>query len=58
MANRLLEFVEIVGDRERVIANSDCGFSTFAGYTMVAGDVVWEKLRTMARGAELASQKL
>jgi 5-methyltetrahydropteroyltriglutamate--homocysteine methyltransferase len=58
VANRLLEFVDIVGDRERVIANSDCGFSTFAGYTMVAGDVVWEKLRTMARGAELASQKL
>jgi 5-methyltetrahydropteroyltriglutamate--homocysteine methyltransferase len=58
VANRLLEFVDIVGDRERVIANTDCGFSTFAGYTMVAGDVVWEKLNTLAQGAELASRKL
>jgi 5-methyltetrahydropteroyltriglutamate--homocysteine methyltransferase len=58
VANRLLEFVDIIGDRERVIANTDCGFSTFAGYTMVAGDVVWAKLRTMAQGAELASRQL
>ncbi len=58
VANRLLEFVDIVGDRERVIANTDCGFSTFAGYTMVAGDVVWEKLRTLTQGAKLASGKL
>jgi 5-methyltetrahydropteroyltriglutamate--homocysteine methyltransferase len=58
VANRLLEFVDIVGDRERVIANTDCGFSTFAGYTMVAGDVVWEKLRTLTQGAKIASGKL
>jgi hypothetical protein len=44
--------------RERVIANTDCGFSTFAGYAMVAGDVVWEKLRTMARDAEFATRTL
>jgi len=58
VANRILEFVDILGDRERVIADADCGFSTFAGYTMVAGDVVWAKLKTLSQGAELATRKL
>ncbi len=46
------------GDRERVIASTDCGFGTFAGSEMVAESVVWAKLRTLARGAELASARL
>ena len=58
VAKRLCEWVDIIGDRERVIANTDCGFSTFAGYTMVAPDVVWAKMRTMADGAEIASRRL
>ena len=58
VANRLLHWVDVIGDKERVIANTDCGFSTFAGYTMVAPDVVWAKMRAMADGAELASQSL
>jgi len=58
VANRLIEWVGVIGDRERVIANTDCGFSTFAGYTMVAHDVVWAKMRAMADGAALASQTL
>jgi 5-methyltetrahydropteroyltriglutamate--homocysteine methyltransferase len=58
VANRIVEFVRLVGDRERVIAGTDCGFSTFAGYTMVAGDVVWEKLKTLSSGAALASRTL
>jgi len=58
VANRILDFVGLVGDRERVIAGTDCGFSTFAGYTMVAGDVVWEKLKTLSAGAALASRIL
>jgi 5-methyltetrahydropteroyltriglutamate--homocysteine methyltransferase len=58
VANRIVEFVGLVGDRERVIAGTDCGFSTFAGYTMVAGDVVWEKLKTLSAGAALASRVL
>lgn len=58
VANRLLDFVDMLGDRERVIGNTDCGFSTFAGYTMIAPDVVWEKLRTLAAGAALASKNL
>ena len=58
VAKRILEFVDVIGDRERVIASTDCGFSTFAGYVMVAEDVAWAKLGALAAGAELASKKL
>ncbi len=58
VANRLCHWVDVIGDRERVIANTDCGFSTFAGYTMVAPDVVWAKMQTMAAGAALATERL
>jgi 5-methyltetrahydropteroyltriglutamate--homocysteine methyltransferase len=58
VANRIVEFVQLIGDRERVIANTDCGFSTFAGYTMVADDVVWAKLKTLSEGAAIASRAL
>ena len=55
---RILEFVDIIGDRERVIASTDCGFSTFAGYVMVAEDVAYAKLAALAEGAARASGKL
>jgi len=58
VANRICQWVDVIGDRERVIANSDCGFSTFAGYTMVADDVVWAKMQMMSEGAALASKRL
>ena len=58
VANRLCHWVDVIGDRERVIANTDCGFSTFAGYTMVAPDVVWAKMRAMADGAAIATERL
>lgn len=58
VAKRILEFVEVLGDRERVVASTDCGFSTFAGYVMVAEDVAWAKLKALADGAALATEKL
>ena len=58
VANRLCHWADVIGDRERVIANTDCGFSTFAGYTMVAPDVVWAKMRSMADGAAIATERL
>ena len=58
VANRILEAVDAVGDRERVIAGADCGFGTFAGWEMVAASVVWAKFAALAEGAKLASQKL
>ena len=57
IAQRLLRYAEIVG-REQVIAGTDCGFSTFAGWHNVPPSVCWGKLRALADGAELASREL
>jgi 5-methyltetrahydropteroyltriglutamate--homocysteine methyltransferase len=57
VAERLLRFADIVG-RERVMAGSDCGFSTFAGFGAVDPDIVYMKLGAMAEGARIASRKL
>ena len=48
----------VFGDRERVIAGTDCGFGTFAGREYVAEEVVWVKLAAAAEGARLASHRL
>ena len=58
VAERIARIVDVVGDRERIIASTDCGFSTFAGYSMVADDVVWAKLQVLSAGAALASERL
>jgi 5-methyltetrahydropteroyltriglutamate--homocysteine methyltransferase len=57
VAERICRFAEIVG-RERVIAGSDCGFSTFAGFGAVDEDIVYAKLKSMADGAAIASRIL
>ena len=57
VAERILRFADIVG-RERVIAGTDCGFSTFAGFGVVDPDIVYAKLAAMAAGARLASARL
>lgn len=58
VANRIYEAVAVVGDRERVIAGTDCGFGTSAGSEWVARDVVWAKLKACSEGAAIASRKL
>ncbi len=58
VAQRITEAVDAAGDRSRVIASTDCGFGTFAGWQMVAESVVWAKLRALTDGAALASQRL
>jgi len=57
VAERICRFADIVG-RERVMAGSDCGFSTFAGFGAVDEDIVYAKLKCMADGAAIASEKL
>jgi 5-methyltetrahydropteroyltriglutamate--homocysteine methyltransferase len=57
VAERICRFADIVG-RERVIAGSDCGFSTFAGFGPVEPDIVYLKLAAMAEGARIASSRL
>lgn len=58
VARRIEEAVAVVGDRERVIAGTDCGFGTFAGREWVAEDVVWAKLKSAREGADIASRRL
>jgi 5-methyltetrahydropteroyltriglutamate--homocysteine methyltransferase len=57
VAERLCVFANIVG-RERVLAGTDCGFSTFAGFGPVDPDVTYMKFASMAEGARIASQRL
>ena len=57
VAVRIERFAGIVG-RERVIAGTDCGFSTFAGFGAVDPDIVWAKLKTLAEGAAITSARL
>jgi 5-methyltetrahydropteroyltriglutamate--homocysteine methyltransferase len=57
VAERIVRFAKIVG-RENVIAGSDCGFSTFAGFTTVDPAITWAKLRAAADGARIASREL
>ena len=57
VAQRLQRFIDIVG-AERVVAGSDCGFGTFAGFGAVDPDIAWAKLASLSEGAALASQRL
>jgi 5-methyltetrahydropteroyltriglutamate--homocysteine methyltransferase len=57
VAQRIEQYAEIVG-RERVIASSDCGFSTFAGYGKMDPEITYVKLRAQAEGAAIASKRL
>jgi 5-methyltetrahydropteroyltriglutamate--homocysteine methyltransferase len=57
VAQRLERFAAIVGI-ERVIASTDCGFGTFAGYGKIDPAVTWKKLRALRAGADLAAARL
>ena len=57
VAQRIERYARVV-DRERVIAGTDCGFSTMAGRSAVAPDVAYAKLASLAEGARLASARL
>jgi 5-methyltetrahydropteroyltriglutamate--homocysteine methyltransferase len=58
VSDRIERIVAVIGDASAVLAASDCGFDTSAGWGRVAPDVVWAKLRTLRDGARLASAKL
>jgi 5-methyltetrahydropteroyltriglutamate--homocysteine methyltransferase len=47
-----------VGDPRRVLAGTDCGFDTAAGLGEVAEEVVWEKLKALRAGADIATRRL
>jgi 5-methyltetrahydropteroyltriglutamate--homocysteine methyltransferase len=58
VAERIERAASAVGDPTRVLAGTDCGFDTAAGLGEVAEEVVWEKLRALRAGADLASGRL
>jgi len=58
VADRIERVAAAVGDPHRVIAGTDCGFDTSAGMGRVAEDVVWAKLKALAEGAKIASERL
>lgn len=57
VAQRISRFVDIVG-AQRVIAGTDCGFGTFAGFGAVDPAICYAKLKSLAQGAEIAGHKL
>lgn len=57
VAERIARFTGIVG-ADRVIAGSDCGFGTFAGFGAVDPEIAYAKLTSLAEGAALASSRL
>lgn len=57
VAQRVERFTDIVG-ADRVIAGSDCGFGTFAGFGAVDPDIAYAKLKALSDGATLASERL
>jgi 5-methyltetrahydropteroyltriglutamate--homocysteine methyltransferase len=58
VAERIGRYAEIVG-KERVIAGTDCGFSTgVRAQPRVHPTVAWAKLQVLAEGAALATQQL
>ncbi|MBF9031709.1 epoxyalkane--coenzyme M transferase [Rhodobacterales bacterium HKCCE3408] len=54
VAQRIARFVDIVG-ADRVIAGSDCGFGTFAGFGAVDPDIAYAKLAALSEGAALVA---
>jgi 5-methyltetrahydropteroyltriglutamate--homocysteine methyltransferase len=58
IADRLERAAHAIGDPHRVIAGTDCGFETTTGLGEVAEEVVWEKLKAMRAGADLATRRL
>ncbi|UWR52161.1 cobalamin-independent methionine synthase II family protein [Phaeobacter inhibens] len=56
VAQRIERFTDILG-QDRVIAGSDCGFGTFAGFGAVDPDIAYAKLSTLSEGAKLAAER-
>jgi 5-methyltetrahydropteroyltriglutamate--homocysteine methyltransferase len=57
VAQRIERYAKALG-RERVIAGSDCGFGTFAGFGPVHPSICWLKLKSLSEGAAIASKRL
>ena len=57
IAQRIERFAAIVG-KDRVVASTDCGFGTFAGYGKIDPAVTWKKLAALRQGADIADARI
>jgi 5-methyltetrahydropteroyltriglutamate--homocysteine methyltransferase len=57
VAQRITRYANVVG-RDRIMAGTDCGMGTFAGFGPVHPEIAWAKLRSLTTGAELAAIRL
>jgi 5-methyltetrahydropteroyltriglutamate--homocysteine methyltransferase len=57
IAQRIERFADIVGV-DRVVASTDCGFGTFAGYGKLDPAVTWKKLVALREGADITASRL
>lgn len=57
VAQRIERFAGIVG-KDRVVASTDCGFGTFAGYGKIDPAIAWKKLTALREGADIADARL
>jgi 5-methyltetrahydropteroyltriglutamate--homocysteine methyltransferase len=57
VAQRIQRYADLVG-RDRVMAGVDCGFSVHVGMQGIDPDVAWAKLRSLAEGAAIATDRL
>jgi len=53
--NRIIQFSKVI-NKDQLMAGTDCGFSTFAGFGNVDEDIAYKKLESLVLGAELASK--
>ncbi len=58
VADRLMSIANSLDDPRRLMAGTDCGFETSAGYSSVVDEIAWQKLASMVEGARRASHML
>jgi 5-methyltetrahydropteroyltriglutamate--homocysteine methyltransferase len=58
VADRLVQIATSIGDPARLMAGTDCGFETSAGFASVVDEIAWQKLASLVEGARRASVKL
>lgn len=54
VSDRLRQFASVV-PKDQIMAGTDCGFSTFAGFGKVDEKICYEKLGSLVKGAKIAS---
>jgi 5-methyltetrahydropteroyltriglutamate--homocysteine methyltransferase len=58
VADRLLRVADALGDPQLLMAGTDCGFETAAGFGAVVDEIAWQKLAALVEGARRASVSL